>query len=257
MELRSLRILTLNTHKGFSALKTKFVLSELRDAIRSISADLVFLQEVSGENKRNSSRVENWPKVPQYEYLADTIWPEFAYGMNAVYTEGHHGNAILSKFPIRHKHNENISTYALEKRGLLHCEIGNAFSNEQAIHCICVHLGLLGRHRKQQFSMIADYVEENIPANTPLIVAGDFNDWLQNGDRTFCQRLGIRESHKIRYGMFPKTFPSKLPLLSLDRIYVRGLTVLHAETLNGQPWSNLSDHNPLVAETLPLDWHYE
>ncbi len=36
----------------------------------------------------------------QFAFLADEIWPHFAYGKNAIYSAGHHGNAILSKHPI-------------------------------------------------------------------------------------------------------------------------------------------------------------
>src|SRR5688572_5141305 len=44
----ALRILTINTHKGHSAWNRRFMLAELRDAVRSTAADLVFLQEVIG-----------------------------------------------------------------------------------------------------------------------------------------------------------------------------------------------------------------
>ena len=43
-----LRVLTVNTHKGFTALNRRFILPELREAVRSTGADLVFLQEVLG-----------------------------------------------------------------------------------------------------------------------------------------------------------------------------------------------------------------
>ena len=40
----SLRILTLNTHKGFTTFNRRFILHELRDAVRTLSTDVVFLQ---------------------------------------------------------------------------------------------------------------------------------------------------------------------------------------------------------------------
>lgn len=46
----------------------------------------------------------------------------------------------------------------------------------------------------------------------------------------------------------PKTFPSKFPLLRLDRIYQRGFAVNRAQVLRGKPWSLLSDHSPIVAD---------
>lgn len=107
--IHRLRVLTVNTHKGFTALNRRFILPELREAVRSTSADLVFLQEVVGEHERHSSRLNNWPQTSQYEFLADSMWSDFAYGRNAVYPDGHHGNALLSKYPIREYRNLDVS----------------------------------------------------------------------------------------------------------------------------------------------------
>ena len=77
-------VLTLNTHQGFSALKRHFILARLREAVRMVSADVVCLQEVLGEHEPLSRRHADWPAVPHYEFIADTLWPQFAYGRNAV-----------------------------------------------------------------------------------------------------------------------------------------------------------------------------
>jgi len=43
-----------------------------------------------------------------------------------------------------------------------------------------------------------------------------------------------------------------LPVLRLDRIYVRGFTVDKAEVHFGTPWSRISDHAPLTAQLRAL-----
>ncbi|MEE4465120.1 EEP domain-containing protein, partial [Azotobacter chroococcum] len=91
--VESLHLLTVNTHKGFTAFNRRFILHELREAVRDVSADLVFLQEVLGTHERHARRQRNWPETPQYEFLADSMWGDFAYGRNAVYPDGDHGNA--------------------------------------------------------------------------------------------------------------------------------------------------------------------
>jgi endonuclease/exonuclease/phosphatase family metal-dependent hydrolase len=63
----------------------------------------------------------DWPPVPQYEFLADSIWPQYAYGKNVVYPHGDHGNAVMSKYPILYHRNHDASVEGPEKRGLLHC----------------------------------------------------------------------------------------------------------------------------------------
>ncbi|MGK9608265.1 EEP domain-containing protein, partial [Salmonella enterica subsp. enterica] len=78
------KVLTVNTHKGFTALNRRFILPELREAVRGVAADVVFLQEVHGTHEHHPRRYSNWPSMPQYEFLADSIWPQFAYGRNAV-----------------------------------------------------------------------------------------------------------------------------------------------------------------------------
>ena len=44
-----------------------------------------------------------------------------------------------------------------------------------------------------------------------------------------------------------RTFPAAMPWLRLDRIYLRGFTVLDAQVLQGAAWAKLSDHAPIVA----------
>lgn len=96
----SLNVLTINTHKGFTAFNRRFILPELRDAVRSVSADIVCLQEVMGAHEVHPLHIENWPDTTHYEFLADTMWSDYAYGRNAVYPEGHHGNAVRRAFPL-------------------------------------------------------------------------------------------------------------------------------------------------------------
>ena len=95
----SFRVLTVNTHKGLTFFNRKFILHELREAVRSVSAEVVFLQEVQGLHDRHHLRFANWTETPHHEFLADTVWPEVAYGRNAVYPNGHHGNAVLARDP--------------------------------------------------------------------------------------------------------------------------------------------------------------
>ena len=45
-----------------------------------------------------------------------------------------------------------------------------------------------------------------------------------------------------------RTFPASMPLLALDRIYVRNVVVRHLAVLSLKPWSHLSDHAGLLAE---------
>ncbi|MCP8466257.1 endonuclease/exonuclease/phosphatase family protein [Pseudomonas sp. ZM23] len=240
-----LRVLTVNTHKGFNAFNRRFILHELRDAVRATSADLVFLQEVHGEHQLHAERNVNWPTAPQYEFLADSMWPAFAYGRNAVYPEGHHGNALISRLPISSYDNHDISIAGNEQRGLLHARID--LPGPRALHAICVHLGLRERQRQSQLQLLCKLVA-GVPPDAPLVVAGDFNDWRCRAGAILAD-CGLLPA--FRGGGEPRSFPARWPVLRLDRIYVRNLRVNSSQVLNRRPWPHLSDHLPLLAEVVP------
>ncbi len=248
---RTLRVATYNIHKGFSFFRGRLVIHEVRERLRMLGADVVFLQEVHGRHERHASRYSEWPAAPQYEFLADSVWREFAYGKNSAYDAGHHGNAILSRFPILRWDNQDISTHRLEKRGLLHCEIQPPRWSEP-LHCVCVHLGLLGRGRGRQLERLRQRIERLVPPAAPLIVAGDFNDWRYRAAQELAHPLNLYEVFELVNGAPARSFPAALPLMSLDRIYLRGFQVLHAHVHHGRTWARISDHAALAATLLRL-----
>lgn len=243
----SIKVLTVNIHKGFTFFNRKFILPELREAVRLIGADVVFLQEVTGSHATHSDKFDNYPDTPHYEFLADSIWPQFAYGRNAVYTKGDHGNAVLSKFPIVRFENHDVSISGPEKRGLLHCEL-QVPGRSVNLHAICVHLSLTEAHRTLQLDMLCKLVHQAVPANAPLVVAGDFNDWRNRAHDQLVKGADLHEVFVQAYGRAARTFPARLPVLRLDRIYVRNAIGHSPAVLPYKPWSHLSDHAPLAAD---------
>jgi len=234
-----LTVLTLNVHKGFTLFNRRFILPELREAVRATGADLVFLQEVHGSHQQHARHHPGWPEAPQYEFLADSMWPQFAYGRNAVYPHGDHGNALLSKFPIAAYDNRDVSIHGNEQRGLLHCRL--EVPGHAQVHAVCVHLGLREAHRQRQVRLLLELLD-SLPPEAPVIVAGDFNDWRLKADAVLGEHL------VEAFGSPARSFPARLPLLRLDRIYLRNAQASSAQVLSSYPWSHLSDHAPLVAE---------
>ena len=243
----ALRICSYNIHKGFSQFNRRMVIHELRDRLRQLEVDIVFLQEVQGLHFRHATRHPDWPVEPQHEFLARDIWPASAYGGNAIYDHGHHGNAILSRFPILSTHNQDVSDHRFERRGLLHCEISPG-PDLPTIHCVCVHLGLMAGSRRRQMDALARRMETLAGKDAPLLIAGDFNDWRNHADAQLTERLGVSEAFAGESGAPARSFPSRLPLFRLDRIYVRGLDVSASQVHFGQPWSRISDHAALTAD---------
>ncbi len=244
--IEALRVATLNIHKGLSRFNRRMVIHELQEGLRSLDPDLMFLQEVQGVNERHERRFATWPLTPQHEFLAGGEW-KHAYGRNAVYDHGHHGNAILSRFPIVSVQNEDVSDHRFERRGLLHCVV-TVPGWRRNLHCVCVHLSLHERGRRRQLDAISARLEELASRGLPIIVAGDFNDWRQRATRILEDRLGMTEVSIARHGRAARTFPSVLPMLRLDRIYVRGFGIVSSRVHRGAPWSLLSDHLAVSAE---------
>jgi endonuclease/exonuclease/phosphatase family metal-dependent hydrolase len=183
--------------------------------------------------------------------------------MNAVYDHGHHGNALLSNFPIVSSHNHDVSDHQFESRGILHCVVR---LQDNDVHCYVVHLGLFAGSRLRQTEALIQAVTHTAPPAAPVIIAGDFNDWTNALSSTLRKKLGVTEVFdemlsSRSFGTYlrrlsgrgprltpARTFPAALPVLKLDRIYVRGLQIKHAHVLHGASWARLSDHAPLVAD---------
>ena len=127
----SLKLLTINVHKGVG-LWRRPILKHLREAVAMVGADIVCLQEVRGGTPA---------AVPQYEALADGLWPQHAYGRNAAGPTSDHGNAVLSRWPILFTRNHDVTVPGDEARGLLHCVLALP-GLAQDLQLICVHLGL-------------------------------------------------------------------------------------------------------------------
>lgn len=241
----SLRVLSFNIHKGFDLYGLQFTLEGIRRSIRKTEANIVLLQEVLGDHQRHQEKINNRSLKTQFEYLADEVWPHFAYGKNSIYRGGHHGNAILSEFPILYSENIDISTNRFEKRGMLHCEI-NLPHLSQKIHVICVHLSLFEMGRTKQIETISKRLNSHIPKKSPALLGGDFNDWLTQSSQQLQNLSGFSEIFLKLNGRHEKTFPSFFPALALDRLYYRNILPVSCELLTGGNWNKLSDHLPIL-----------
>ncbi|HLF98092.1 MAG TPA: endonuclease/exonuclease/phosphatase family protein [Methylococcaceae bacterium] len=246
MNPNEFKVLTYNLHKGFNAGNRRFVLHQIREALVAADAELLFLQETQGRHRQKEKKIADWPRLPQFEFIAKGIWPYYAYGKNAIYDAGDHGNAILSKYPLKSWENINVSPFTWASRSLLHGVIRLPLS-DQEVHMVCVHLGLTGMERRQQLVSLCERIDSHVPHDAPLIVAGDFNDWLGRAERQLHDRLGLHEVFRTTHGAHARTFPAWLPFLPMDRIYYRGLIPVSCERLSHAPWHMLSDHAPLAA----------
>ena len=249
----TLRVATYNIHKGVRGVgpRKRLEIHNLGLGIEALDADLVFLQEVRSFHHREARHFERtwfgWPREGQAEFLAPEGY-EVAYRTNAVTRHGEHGNALLSRWPLGDIGHHDVSDHRFEQRGLLHVPVQwSGFT----LHAVVAHLGLMHASRVRQVERLAAFIEANVPRDELLVVAGDFNDWGEKLDAPMRERGLHRAAVKGAGAARHNTFPSRVPVFSLDRIYMRGLRCLSTTVPRGTAWARMSDHLPFVAELEP------
>jgi len=244
-----LRVATYNIHKGVRGLgpAKRLEIHNLGQGVAALDADLVFLQEVRHFHHRDAQQFDQtwfgWPDQGQAEFLAPEGY-QVAYRTNAYTKYGEHGNALLSRWPMGDIGHHDVSDHRFEQRGLLHVPVQ---WQGHEVHAVVAHFGLMHSSRLRQAQRLAEFIGMHVPAHAPLIVAGDFNDWGERLDAAM-RECGLSRARPAPGRPRLATFPSRLPVFALDRIYLRGLQCIGMQVPRGPSWARMSDHLPLLAE---------
>lgn len=237
-----LRLLSYNIHKCIGGIDRRFNPYRVGEVIGHYSPDLVFLQEVDAEARRSG-----------YFRLVDLLGDMLRYrhrtwfGNVNVRTGGQYGNAILSRHPLLHTQNVDLTIPPRKRRSVVHAHtrVRLPDGRTRTVHLYNMHLGLSGRERKVQLeTFLASHPFANLHPRAPIIVAGDLNDvWGELGAQKFVP-VGFRGLDQPL-----RTFPAYAPLRALDAVYVRGdIDVVHARTASVRAARYASDHLPLIAD---------
>jgi len=174
-----------------------------------------------------------------------------AYGPNLVLRGRPYGNAILSRYPIAHAQNYDLSIPDREPRGCLRADLD--LPDGRSLHLFDLHLGLSGGERRKQAAMLlsADLLRDTA-LTAPMVVCGDFNLWSPfPGPILRLLRTELRDA-AVESRARRATWPSLLPWLRLDRAYVDlGVEVLGCGVVNDPRTRAASDHLPLWVELEP------
>lgn len=200
--------------------------------IHEIDADVIALQEA---DKRFGNR----------EGLLDLARLERESGLALVpvsgnmRTHGWHGNVLLfRRGVIRDVH--QIALPGLEPRGAIVAEI--ELEAGGAVRIIAAHFGLLRRSRTHQARLIQEIM--NARDKVPALLMGDLNEWRLNGRSAL-------NTFDAAFGPLPAavpSFPSRLPLLALDRMIANRRDILSPIMVHDTPLARLaSDHLPIKA----------
>jgi endonuclease/exonuclease/phosphatase family metal-dependent hydrolase len=229
-----LRIATYNIHRC-RGMDRRTAPQRIVEVLRDIDADVVALQEVIGAGPAGAGQAE--------EIGA-------AIGMGWVMTSVRHlrrhlfGNVILSRFPIAHHSQYDLSWRTCEPRACQRADLD--LDHGRVLHVYNVHLGTAVLERRYQAPRLASYVHDH-RVQGPKVILGDFNEWMRGlATKTLSalfESVDIRSHLKRR-----RTYPGFFPVLHLDHIYYEGnVEVRSVELPRSGKALMASDHLPLVA----------
>ncbi len=240
VESMRFRVISYNIHKGIGGIDRHYRLQRIVETIAHYNPDIALLQEVDDGVPRSRHH-------RQAEMLARQLqFPHFAFQRNVDLKMGHYGNAILSRFPLNPISHIDLTVPLKKRRRALVARCRLRWQGHwRSIIVVNVHLGLAGIERKIQLRRLLDHdLLTHHHHETPILVAGDFNDLWGNLGKRIMQPAGYTSA-----GRRVRTFPANIPLRPLDRIFLRGTLAAdgvfagHTRTAK-----QASDHLPLVAD---------
>lgn len=225
-----IRFLTWNVH-GCIGRDGVCDLDRVARVLDAAQPDISALQEI---DSRTTSAARD-----QFSYFGTLFgWTTVA-ARTLTAKDGHYGHIVLSRWPIESLGELDLSVRWREPRKAI---VGAVASPAGRIVVIAAHLGLLPFERRRQLARLKDRIASI--SDRPIVVLGDFNDFPGRGlaERRLCPPLtGAPEL---------ATYPSRLPLLPLDRVwFTEPLELVTIATLRDA--GHASDHLPLLAS---LHW---
>ncbi len=229
------RVATYNIHGGIGT-DGRFDLARTAAVITSLHADVVMLQEVGDHVRRQ-------PTVNQAHELAESCAMSYAVGYTMPTGPWGYGNVILTRGEIVTVTRFDLSVARKEPRGCLRVDLR---LGELSVTAIALHLGLGFGERRRQVQTLLGGAGAVEGVSGPMVVGGDFNDFPPGA----CLALGrcLVDAGRAARDLRP-TFPSRLPVLRLDRLYTRGsMTLTGYDVVRSRDARQASDHLPVVAE---------
>jgi len=235
-----LRIVTWNIHKGIGT-DRRYRLERVIAVLRDVDADVVCLQEVDRGVPRSDHD-------DQSQRLSEALgYEHVALGLNVQVKAGAYGNLTLSRHPLDDVQNVDLTIRPKKRRSGLVTRVRTG--PPDGLLLANVHLGLMHLERRVQVRRLLSHLFRDPRPDQPLVIAGDWNEWTRRLVRGVLHEHGF---HMARSEARPKglrTWPSRRPLVALDRILYRDpIRCRHVACILDEVTRVASDHLPLVVE---------
>ena len=235
-----LRIVTWNIHKGIGTDRA-YRLDRVVEVLRELDADVVCLQEVDERVPRSADQRQGHLLATELGYRHSAL------GLNVRVKNGAYGNLTLSRFPLRRVRNVDLTVPPKKRRSGLVVDVVTGPPHGWRI--ANVHLGLLHLERQVQVRRLMRHIFEDAHPDQPLVVLGDWNDWRSKLVRSVMNEWGFHIARSDHRPFGEKTFPSRRPVISLDKIVYRDpVTCHHVVCVLNRVTKVTSDHLPVMVE---------
>jgi endonuclease/exonuclease/phosphatase family metal-dependent hydrolase len=232
-----MRLLSYNIHKGIGGRDRRYDLDRVVRVVEDENPDLICLQEVTYHARR--CHYHDQPRLLARHFAAAAI----CFQMNVHYRVGGYGNLILSRWPVRSRHNISLRHGRRKARGV---QLAVVETPEGALHLANWHLGLSEAERRWQVEHLLRHHLFRESDELPTLIVGDFNDWRNAlAERAFT---GHGFAHVTAPPSKFRSFPAFLPVLALDKAFHRGVIVRHVKVVRTPLAKRASDHLPLVVD---------
>lgn len=199
--------------------------------VRALGADIVALQEA---DHRFRSRT---PLFDAAEVTVRTGLTAINFGMGPA-ALGWHGNVVFVGPRVRVAATAVGALPGLEPRGFVMADLDVA---GHPVRLVAAHLALFAHHRRHQVDLLARSLDA--PDDRPLVVLGDLNAWGRAPRSLSALHATMSEV------VCGKSFPARLPVAQLDRMFYRGaVSPVACGVWRERPASVASDHLPIWAD---------
>jgi endonuclease/exonuclease/phosphatase family metal-dependent hydrolase len=238
------RIVTYNVHRCVGN-DRQLDVGRVAEVLIELRPDIVAMQELDVGRARTGG-------VDQAHEIAKRL--DMACHFNAALTveEERYGDAILTCYPAKLIQAAPLPGYGripqLEPRGALWVEVE---IDGKPVQIINTHLGLVPREQQIQARYLAGPAWLEHPrCKGATILLGDFNaTGASVVYRTLTAKLVAARTLSRRRRTPTTTFPSQLPVLRIDHLFVSREIEVQAVTAPFEPLTRLaSDHLPLVMD---------